>query len=93
MDIEDIGFGCFIVFAGVLIFALIGLAIYAAIAAIKDINKDNKIEDYKKQIKYHKKNKDIRSGILDLVGEYEGEKVCFEDMLGKLQELKGSDKE
>ena len=51
------------------------------------------IEDYKKQIKYHKKNKDIMSGILDLVGEYEGEKVCFEDMLGKLQELKGSDKE
>lgn len=51
------------------------------------------IEDYEKQIKYHKKNKDLRSGILDLVGEYEGEKVCFEDMLGKLQELKGSDKE
>lgn len=50
------------------------------------------IEDYEKQIKYHKKNKDLRSGILDLVGEYEGEKVCFEDMLGKLQELKGSDK-
>ena len=24
--------------------------------------------------------------------QYEGEKVCFEDMLGKLQELKGSDK-
>ena len=51
------------------------------------------IEDYEKQIKYHKKNKDLRSGILDLVGEYEGEKVCFEDMLGKLQEIKGSDKE
>jgi predicted RNA-binding protein len=49
------------------------------------------IEDYEKRIKYHKKNKDLRSGILDLVGEYEGEKVCFEDMLGKLQELKGSD--
>ena len=47
------------------------------------------IEDYEKQIKYHKKNKDLRSGILDLVGEYEGEKVCFEDTLGKLQELKG----
>ena len=45
MDIEDIGFGCFIAIAGVLIFALIGLAIYAT---IKDINKDNKIEDYQK---------------------------------------------
>ena len=51
------------------------------------------IEDYEKQIKHHKKNKDLRSGILDLVGEYEGEKVCFEDTLEKLQELKGSDKE
>ena len=50
------------------------------------------IEHYEKQIKYYKNNKDLRSGILDLVGEYEGEKVCFEDMLGKLQELKGSDK-
>ena len=51
------------------------------------------IEDYEKQIKYHKKNKDLRSGILDLVGEYEGEKVCFEDTLGKLQELKGENNE
>jgi len=51
------------------------------------------IEDYEKQIKHHKKNKDLRSGILDLVGEYEGEKVCFEDTLEKLQELKGSDKD
>ena len=50
------------------------------------------IKYYEKQIKFYKKNKDLRSGILDLVGEYEGEKVCFEDMLGKLQELKGSDK-
>ena len=32
--------------------------------------------------------------ITDIVREqYEGEKVCFEDMLSKLQELKGSDKE
>ena len=31
--------------------------------------------------------------ITDIAREqYEGEKVCFEDMLGKLQELKGSDK-
>lgn len=49
------------------------------------------IKHYEKQIKYYKNNKDLRSGVLDLVGEYEGEKVCFEDMLGKLQELKGDD--
>lgn len=53
---------------------------------------NEEIEDYEKQIKYHKENKDLRSGILDLVGEYEGEKVCFEDMLYKIKELKGSDK-
>lgn len=51
------------------------------------------IEYYKKRIKFYKNNKDLRSGILDLVGEYEGEKVCFEDTLCKLQELKGSEKE
>ena len=49
---------------------------------------NEEIEDYEKQIKYYKKNKYLRSGILDLVGEYEGEKVCFEDMLGKLHEIK-----
>lgn len=41
------------------------------------------IEDYDKHIN--------SKFITDIAKEqYEGEKVCFEDMLGKLQELKGS---
>ena len=44
------------------------------------------IEDYDKSIN--------SKFITDISKEqYEGEKVCFEDMLGRLQELKGSDKE
>ena len=44
------------------------------------------IEDYSKEIK--------SQYITDITRrQYEGEKVCFEDMLGRLQELKGSDKE
>ena len=44
------------------------------------------IEDYDKHIN--------SQYITDIAREqYEGEKVCFEDMLGRLQELKGSDKE
>ena len=44
------------------------------------------IEDYDKHI-----NSKFITGIAK--EQYEGEKVCFEDMLGKLQELKGVDKE
>ena len=44
------------------------------------------IEDYDKNIN--------SQYITDIAREqYEGEKVCFEDMLGKLQELKGVDRE
>ena len=44
------------------------------------------IEDYSKEIK--------SQYITDITRrQYEGEKVCFEDILGRLQELKGSDKE
>ena len=44
------------------------------------------IEDYSKEIK--------SQYITDIAREqYEGEKVCFEDILDRLQELKGSDKE
>lgn len=44
------------------------------------------IEDYDKHINLQY--------ITDIAREqYEGEKICFEDMLGKLQELKESDKE
>ena len=53
---------------------------------------NEEIEDYNAKIKYYENNQDLRSKMLDLVGEYEGEKVCFEDMLEKLQELKDSDK-
>lgn len=43
------------------------------------------IEDYDKHIN--------SQYITDIAREqYEGEKVCFEDMLGRLQELKGSSK-
>lgn len=46
---------------------------------------NEEIEDYDKHIN--------SKFITDIAREqYEGEKVCFEDMLGKLQELKGSDK-
>lgn len=44
------------------------------------------IEDYSKEIK--------SQYITDISRrQYEGEKVCFEDILDRLQELKGSDKE
>lgn len=47
---------------------------------------NEEIEDYDKNIN--------SQYITDITREqYEGEKVCFEDMLGKLQELKGRDKE
>ena len=46
---------------------------------------NEEIEDYDKHIN--------SKFITDIAREqYEGEKVCFEDMLGKLQELKGDDK-
>ena len=44
------------------------------------------IEDYSKEIKSQYITDNTR-------GQYEGEKVCFEDILGRLQELKGSNKE
>ena len=44
------------------------------------------IEDYSKEIKSQYITDNTRR-------QYEGEKVCFEDILGRLQELKGSDKE
>lgn len=40
------------------------------------------IEDYSKEIKSQYITDNTR-------GQYEGEKVCFEDILGRLQELKG----
>lgn len=42
------------------------------------------IEDYSKEIKSQYITDNTR-------GQYEGEKVCFEDILDRLQELKGSD--
>ena len=54
---------------------------------------NEEIEDYNTKLKYYENNKDLRSRVLDLIDEYEGEKVCFEDMLDKIKELKGSDKE
>lgn len=42
------------------------------------------IEDYSKEIKSQYITDITRS-------QYEGEKVCFEDILDRLQELKGSD--
>lgn len=44
------------------------------------------IEDYSKEIKSQYITDNTRV-------QYEGEKVCFEDILDRLQELKGSDKE
>ena len=47
---------------------------------------NEEIEDYDKHIK--------SQYITDISKEqFEGEKVCFEDMLYKIRELKGSDKE
>lgn len=47
------------------------------------------IEDYDKKIDFYKANK-----LNDEFREnYEGEKVCFEDMLEKIKELKGVNKE
>ena len=43
-------------------------------------------EDYSKEIKSQYITDNTRV-------QYEGEKVCFEDILDRLQELKGSDKE
>ena len=44
------------------------------------------IEDYSKEIKSQYITDNTRV-------QYEGEKVCFEDILDRLQELKGSNKE
>ena len=47
MDIEDLGFGFFIVIMSIFMVALIGTGIYAI---IHDINKDNNKIDYQKCI-------------------------------------------
>lgn len=47
MDIEDFAFGFFLIFGGILIFALVSLGIYAS---IKEINRDNNINGYQKCI-------------------------------------------
>lgn len=52
----------------------------------------NELEKYCiEEIEYYSKK--IKSQYItdNTRGQYEGEKVCFEDILGRLQELKGSD--